>query len=98
MIAPLEWRAPSLLSGDPGGRGEQALHLAAELHGGQALVHRHVGIGQRLAGLDRLQELDVMGEAERQVLNLGYWRLGTEWSRLILRSKFPYRRTSQLIR
>ena len=35
------------------------------------LVHRHVGVGQRLAGLDRLQELDVVGEAERQAAEAG---------------------------
>jgi hypothetical protein len=47
--------AYDLLSRDLRGcRREGAFHLAAQLHRGQALVHRHVGVGQRLAGLDRL--------------------------------------------
>jgi hypothetical protein len=47
-------------------RREGLLHLAPELHGGQRLIHRHIGVGQRLAGLDRLQQLDVVRQAERQ--------------------------------
>ena len=33
--------------------GPRPLHLAAQHHRRQRLIHRHVGLGQRLAGLDR---------------------------------------------